>query len=172
MQKTEKILLVEELSEELKSATSAVIVNYKGLSVSSQQELKKRLKSVGADMRVVKNTLFKLAGENAKLPKDVLTDTVLTGPTALVITEDDPIAPLQILYKFASEFEIPELKVGIVEKNFQGKEELIKLAQLPSKDVLFGQAVGTIAGPLYGIVGVLNANLQKLVYILKEASNK
>ena len=167
MIKTEKVSIVKELTEELKSATSTVLVDYKGLSVSAQQELKKRLKSVGANMKVVKNTLLKLAGKDAKLPEDALTDTVLSGPTALVMTEDDPIAPLQVLYKFAKEFEIPELKVGIIEKDFQDKVTLEILAQLPSKDVLVSQAVGTIAQPLYGIVGVLNANLQKLLYILK-----
>lgn len=166
MRKPEKITLVEKLSEELKTATSVVLVDYTGLSVKKQQELKKRLKVVGASMAVVKNTLFKIAGVNAKVTEEVLTDEVLAGPVALVVTNEDPIAPLQVLNKFATEFELPNLKVGIIEGTFRGKADLLKLAKLPSKDILFAQTVGAIASPLYGIVGVLNANMQKLVYIL------
>ena len=103
MKKQEKIFFVENLTEELRSAKSVVLINYAGLSVKAQQELKKRLKEVGARMLVVKNTLLKRAGEAAKVDKEILSDTVLTGQTALVIAEDDPIAPLGVLGKFAKE---------------------------------------------------------------------
>lgn len=170
MKKAEKFTAVESLTEELKVATSVVLVDYTGLSVKAQQELKKRLKTVNARMSVVKNTLFKISGTNAKVDSSVLTDEVLAGPVALVLTNEDPIAPLQVLYKFAKEFEVPNLKVGIVEGNFQDKTKLEKLAQLPGKDILYAQVAGSISSPLYGIVSVLNANMQKLVWILKSKS--
>src|SRR3989344_1751611 len=110
MKKAEKVILVENLTENLKGATSVVLIDYTGLSVKKQQDLKKRLKVVGAAMSVVKNTLFKIAGTGAKVDDQALTDQVLSGPVALVITKDDPIAPLQVISKFASEFEIPNLK--------------------------------------------------------------
>jgi len=166
MKRIDKVTLVESLTENLKSATSVVLVDYTGLSVKKQQDLKKRLKEVGAGMTVVKNTLLKIAGSSAKVNEAALTDEVLAGPVALILTKQDPIAPLQVISKFALEFEIPNLKVGIVEGTFRGKNDLEKLAKLPSKDVLFAQTVGAIASPLYGIMGVLNANMQKLVYIL------
>jgi large subunit ribosomal protein L10 len=166
MKKTEKIMFVENLAEELKSAKSAILVDYAGLSVGMQQELKKRLKAVGAKMLVVKNTLFKLAGKKAKLPKDALNDTILTGQTALILAEDDPIAPLGILAKFASEFETPQLKVGIVENYFQGKEELANLSKLSGKTALFAQTVGVIANPMYGLLTTLDSKMQELIYIL------
>lgn len=167
MKKQEKIFFVENLTEELKSAKSVVLVNYTGLSVKNQQELKKRLKEVGAKMLVVKNTLLKRAGEAAKVDKEILSDTVLTGQTALVIAEGDPIAPLTILGKFAKEFEIPRLKVGIIDGSFQDNETLLRLSTLPGRDVLLGQLLGTLLSPSYGLVGTLNANMQKLVYVLK-----
>ena len=77
-----------------------------------------------------------------------------------------------MLAKFASEFEIPQFKVGIVEKSFQDKESLIKLSMLPGKEALFAQVVGSIGSPLYGLVGTLQGNLQKLVFILDQASKK
>lgn len=166
MKKTEKQFFVENLKEELKSATSVVLVDYTGLSVKMQQELKKRLKTVGAKMFVAKNTLFKLAAKDAKLPDSILEDSVLSGPTAYIITEDDPIAFLQVIYKFSKEFELPQFKVGVIEGSFQDKNSLINLSQLPGKDVLYAQVIGSISAPLYGLVGTLQGNLQKLIYIL------
>ncbi len=172
MKKQEKTFFVQNLSEELKGAKSIILVDYSGLSVSMQQELKKKLKEVGAKMVVVKNTLFKLAGKDAKVLDNVLTDTVLTGQTALVLALEDPVAPLGVLAKFAKEFDsaaghpVPQLKVGIVEGSFQDKESLDVLSKLPGKDVLLIQTVGAIASPAYGLVGTLQTNLQKLMYIL------
>jgi large subunit ribosomal protein L10 len=172
MDKTEKSLFVTNLTEELKGATSIVLVNHSGLSVKMQQDLKKRLKEAGARMEIVKNTLFKLAVKESKVDENVATDTVLTGPVALVITDSDPIAPLQILAKFAKEFEVPQLKVGLVEGKFQDSPTLIRLSTLPSKEVLYAQVVGGVSAPLYGLVGTLQGNLQKLLFILDQASKK
>lgn len=172
MKKTEKALFVENLTEELKGAKSVILVNYAGLSVSMQEDLKKRLKEVNSRMVVVKNTLLKLAGENAKLPKESLEDTVLTGQNALILAEDDPIAPLQVIYKFAKEFEVPQFKIGIVEGTFQGKEGLEKLSTLPGKDGLLLQVLGTISSPTYMLVGTLEGNLQQLIYILETKAKK
>ncbi|MGD8744550.1 MAG: 50S ribosomal protein L10, partial [Candidatus Woesebacteria bacterium] len=97
MKKSEKTFFVQNLTQELKAASSVVLVDYSGLDVKSQQELQRKLSEVEAKMLVVKNTLFKLAGKAAKVAEETLTDTVLSGPTALVITEADPIAPIQVI---------------------------------------------------------------------------
>jgi len=170
MKKTEKIMLVKNLAEELKSAESVILVDYSGMNVSSQQELKNRLREVEAKMIVVKNTLFKLAGKEAKLPKDALTDAVLKGQTALVISKKDPISPLSIVAKFAKEFDLTKLKVGIVEGSFQDTKALEVLSKLPGKEALQIQVLGTIAAPSHGLVGSLEANLQSLIYILEQKS--
>lgn len=172
MKKAEKTFFVQNLIEELKSTKSVILINFAGMTVKAQQELKKRLKAVGARMVVVKNTLFKRAGTEAKIAKEALEDKVLTGQTALILADEDPIAPLQTLGKFALEFEVPHLKVGIIEGVFQATDTLDKISKLPSKDILLAQTVGTVAQPLYGLLQVLQANLQKLVYVLKEASGK
>ena len=169
MKRAEKSIFVKNLTEELKGASSVVLVDYSGLNVKAQQDLKKKLRDVNAKMIVVKNTLFKLAGESAKMPKETLTDTVLTGPIALIVTEDDPIAPLSVLGKFAQEHELPQLKVGIVEGNFQDTETLVLLSKLPSKETLVTQAVGVIGAPVYGLLTVLNGNMQKLLSVLNQA---
>ena len=167
MKKQEKIFFVENLTEELKSAKSVVLVNYAGLNVKAQRELKARLKEVDAKMLVVKNTLLKRAGEAAKVDDQILSDSVLEGQTALIIAENDPIAPLSVLGKFAKEFEVPQLKVGIIDGSFQENEALVKLSNLPGRDALLGQVLATLMSPSYGLVGTLNSNMQKLLYILK-----
>lgn len=172
MKKAEKTFFVQNLVEELKSAESAILINFAGMGVETQQELKKRLSEVNARMIVVKNTLFKLAGKAAKVPKEALSDTTLKGQTALIIAEKDPIAPLQVLAKFAQEFEVPQLKVGIVEGYFQDKETLVALSKLPGKEALVAQAVGAIGAPIYGLIGTLQGNLQKLVFVLNQAKQE
>jgi large subunit ribosomal protein L10 len=167
MKKAEKTFFVDNLTEEIKAAKGLVVINYAGLNVAAQRELKKRLKEVGAEMVVVKNTLLKRAGEAAKVDAKILEDSVLTGQTALVVCDEDPVSPIQVLGRFAKEYEVPQLKVAIIEGAFQDTESLIKISTLPGRDALLGQVLGTLMSSPYGLVGVLNANMQKLVYILK-----
>jgi len=167
MKKAEKIFFVDNLTEELKTAKSVVLINYQGLSVKNQQELKRRLKEIGAKMLVVKNTLLKRAGEAAKVSPEILQDEILSGQTALVVGEDDAITPVQILGTFAKEYEVPKLKVGIIDGAFQDSESLLKISTLPGRDVLLGQVLGVLLSPSYGLVGTLEGNMQKLIYILK-----
>ena len=157
MKKAEKVLFVDNLTAELSSKKNFVLINYTGLTVKSQQELKKRLKEVGAKMLVVKNTLLKRASETAKLDKEILTDEILSGQTALVISEGDPISFIQVIGKFTKEFSVPQMKVGIIDGLFQNSLFLSQISILPSKDILLSQ-----------LLGVLSGNLQKLVYVLSQ----
>ncbi len=164
--------LVVSLAPRLKNAKSIVLVNFTGLSVSLQQKLKLALKAIGSDMTVVKNTLIKRAGKEAGIDDQILTNEVLSGQTALILTEDDAVAPIQVIGKFVKENQVPQFKVGIVEGNFQDRDALVKISTLPTKDVLFSQVVGSLMSPMYGLVGTLNGNMQKLLYILKEVSTR
>jgi len=170
MKKAEKVFFVENLTEQLKGAKAVVLVNFAGLSVKNQQELKARLAESGSAMIVVKNTLLKRAGEAAKIDPQILTDEILSGQTALIVSDSDPIAPIQVLGKFIKEFEVPSLKVGIVDGSFQDRESLTKLTTLPSKDVLLSQVLGALMSPMYGLTGTLSGGMQKLVYILDQKS--
>jgi len=171
MKKAEKVFFVDNLKAELKDAKSAVLVNYAGLSVKAQQELKLRLSEVGGKMIVVKNTLLSRAAESAGFKSKDL-EGVLVGQTALIIATDDAVAPIQVLGKFAKEFEIPKFKVGMVDGSFQDSQSLSQISNLPGRDALLGQVLGTLMGLNYGLVGTLNGNLQKLVYVLDQASKK
>lgn len=166
MKRQEKPFFVANLSEELKSAKGLVLVNFSGMTVKTQEELKKRLKGVGAKMLVVKNTLFKAAGESTQINVHILDDTILTGQNALVLFYEDPLPAIQALGKFAKEFEVPQIKVGIIEGVFQDTASLIKIASLPGREVLLGQLFGVLQKPGYGLVRTLKAAPQKLVCTL------
>lgn len=162
----EKKQEVAALAETLKNTQSAIFVSYTGLTVKTQQDLKKKLALGGGTMFVAKNTLLRLAAREAGYPEEAFSDDVLSGQTALVISSEDAIAPLQILGKFIKENEMPSLKVGVVEGRFQDKESLVKLSTLPGREVLYAQVVGAVAAPMYAVVGTLQANIQKLLLVL------
>lgn len=167
MKKAEKVTFVDNLTAELKDAKGVVLVNYSGLSVKAQQDLKARLKEVGGRMVVVKNTLLKRAGEAAKIDKGIIDDSILQGQTALVVADEDPVGPIQVIGKFAKEFETPKFKVGVMDGAFQDSEALSKISALPGRDALLGQLLGSLMSQEYGLIGTLQGNLQKLVYVLK-----
>jgi len=162
-----KIDLVTKLTPKLKNSSCLIFVNFAGLSVTLQQKLKRELKEIGADMTVIKNTLIKRAGKEAGLPDEILNEQILSGQTALILSEGDSIAPIQVIGKFAKENNVPQFKVGIIDGNLQDKEALLKISILPTKDVLFSQVVGSLISPMYGLTNTLQGNLQKLIYILK-----
>ena len=168
MKKAEKILLVDNLASELKDAKGVILMNYAGLSVKNQQELKKGLKEVGSKMFVVKNTLLSRALEAAKVNSKDIEPSILTGQTAIVVALEDPIAVVSVLGKFSKEHEVPQMKIGIIEGSFQSKETLEKIASLPGKDALLGQVLGSLMSNLYGLVATLRGPSQKLVYVLSQ----
>jgi large subunit ribosomal protein L10 len=166
MLKAGKVELVKDLVTDLEKAKSIVLVNYTGLNVKAQQELKTRLNAVGGRMVVVKNTLLKRAIESAKLDAKATTSEILSGQTAIVIADADPVAPIQVIGKFAKEFELPKFKVGVVDGSFSDAESLLKISTLPSKDVLLSQVLGALMSSEYGLIGTLNSPMQALVATL------
>ncbi len=154
---------VDALVDKLNKANTVVLTDQSGLSVALSSELKKKLKAVDAESVVAKNTLLKLAGQKTghEFPNEAL-----EGPTAALFAYGEPISPLKELTTFAKTNEKPKIKIGFLGKDLLSAEKIAQLAKLPSKEVLRGQVVGGLYSPLYGIVGVLNANLRNLVYTL------
>ncbi len=166
--KKQNVDTVSTLTASFTDASSVVFVDYTGMDMKSQQGLMKQLKGVGSSMVVAKNTFIKIAAKKANLPEEVATDSVLSGQTALVVATGDPVAPLQILGKFMAESDKPKWKVGVVEGHLQDAAALSRISKLPGKEQLVAQVIGGISAPLYGLVGTLNGNIQKLVWILSQ----
>lgn len=171
MKKAEKPFLVEDLAERIKDAKSVAVVNYQGLPLKEQAKLRQDLAKVGGQFQVVKNTLLKLAFEKSKFKgQNSKLEEQLIGPTAVIFSNEDELAPLQLIGKLIKTTEFPKLKFGIFAGDLLDAEKLLTLAQLPGKNVLFGQLVGIMASPMYRLVGTLQANLQSLIFVLNAKS--
>lgn len=171
MKKAEKPFVVEDLKKRFEDAKSAVALDYQGLTVKDSEELRRQIAEAGGKLVVAKNTLLKLAlkkvSKEGKVPKvSKAFDTFLQGPTAVVFANEDEIAPLQKLGKFIAEKGIPKLKFGIFGNDIFDAEKLLALAKLPGRNVLLARLLGAMTGPQYGLIGTLNGNLRRLVYIL------
>ncbi len=166
MKKQFKSDIISKLSKNFKEAKSISLVDFTGMNIVAQQDLKKRLKDGSGKMIVAKNTLIKRALDEAKIPKELTDKAILSGQTAVIIGSDDPVSPIQTIGKFASENEFLKFKAGILEGLFQNKDSMIAISKLPSKEVLNGQVVAAVAGPMYGLINNLENKMQELFYIL------
>ena len=158
MPSQKNIKIVKELNEKLNQAKSVVLADYKGLNVSQMTELRQKIKEVGGELKVIKNTLLQLGFE--KLEE-------LTGPTAILFSYNDEIAPIKALYEFFEKNDLPKIKIGFFDKELIEKDRIIALAQLPSQAQLHGRLIGVLNSPIYGLIYVLRGNLASLINILK-----
>lgn len=154
---------VSEILKDLEGTSIVVLTDYRGLSVAQISNLRRMLKQEGAKYKVVKNTLALLAARKAGL--DAL-EQYLEGPTAIAYGYDDPVTPVKLLVKFAKENDQLSIKGGVLEKNVINENELWRLAELPSRDVLLAKTLGSFQAPLVGFLSVLQGNIRKLVYVL------
>lgn len=164
MKKQQKIKIVEELKEKLAKAKSLVLTDYRGLTHQQLEQIKKGLKTVGAEFLVTKNTLLKIS-LTGNIPTKL--NDFLTGPTAVLLSYEDEIAPLSPLSKFIKNFGLPKIKIGIIGDKDYTAEEILKLAALPSKEILQATLVTRLKSPIYGLHYALNYNLTKLAFVLK-----
>ncbi len=156
---------ITELRAHMADVRAALLTEYRGLSVPQLAELRKQLKAVAAEYRVVKNRLARIALEGSPLEG---LRARLTGPTGLVIVRRDPVAVAKALTTFVRTNPALTLKAGVIDGQVLEPRELRAVAELPSREALRGQLVGAIQGPLAVLVGLLTAPPRELVYILAE----
>lgn len=150
---------VEQLTELLKGSVSGVIVDYKGITVDEDTQLRKELREAGVKYFVEKNTMLKRAFNNIGIEGF---DEVLNGTTAIALSADDQTAPARILGKFAEKDENKfNLKAGFVEGVVYDAAGVQKLSKIPSKDVLLAQLVGSLQGPIQKLAATLQALADK-----------
>src|SRR3954468_2354257 len=161
MQKEDKQRVVDELTEKLKTSDSLIVADYRGLTMPQVDALRDELLKHGAQFKVVKNTLTRraaeAAGAQALLP-------LLEGPSAIAFieAEGDPAAVAKALAAAARETRVLEIRGGVLQARTMTAADVDELSKLPSIDVLRGQVVGAILGPLNAILGLVNAPLQNL----------
>ena len=165
MLRQDKERIVSELAERLKSSQNLLVADYRGLSMPEIDELRSKLLETGARFSVVKNTLTRLAAEEAGV-KQLL--DLIDGPTAIAFidAEGDPAAAAKILNDTARAHEVLVIRGGLLEGDTVSDVEIKRLATLPPADVVRAQFAGAVAGPLTTIVGLFTAPLRDLVNVL------
>ena len=160
----EKIESVEELKGRLNGVRTVLLTEYRGLTVAQLSDLRKQLRSVSAEYKVIKNRLARLA----LTPDLAAVKGLLKGPTGMIIAKDDPVAVAKALHTFAKTNQALVIKAGYIEGRVLQPEGLKALADLPSREALRAQIVGAITGPLTQLVSLLQAPQRELVYILSQ----
>jgi len=165
MLRTEKERVVADLAKQLGESETLMVADYRGLTMPEIDELRGRLLEAGARFRVVKNTLTKLAAEQAGTT-DVL--QLIDGPTAIAFldAEGDPVAVAKVLSEVARANDVLVIRGGVLEGVVVDEDEIKRLATLPPADVLRAQLVGAVAAPLTTVVGLFTAPLRDLVGVL------
>ena len=161
----EKVEAVEELKTRLDGVKAVVLTEYRGLTVQQLSDLRKQLRAVSAEYKVVKNRLARRAV--ASSPLDALAP-LLKGPTGMIVARKDPVAVAKTLQTFAKTNQALTIKAGIVDGQMMPADGLKALAELPSREALRAQIVGAVQGPLAQLVGLLTAPLRDLAYVLAE----
>ena len=169
MARPEKEAMVAAVYEKLTKSQAVVLADFRGLTVQEATTLRKQLREAGVELRVVKNTLARLAAEKAELTG---LQAFLEGPTALAFGYEDPVAPAKILAEFAKTHKKVELKGGVLEGRVIDQVAITALAELPSREVLLGQLIGVIQAPIRNLVNVLSAPIRNTVYVLEAIRQK
>ena len=162
MHRTDKEQVVAELVERLRSTESLIVADYRGLTNAQLVDLRAKLRSSGAQLRVVKNTLTRRAAEEAGAESLL---ALLEGPTAIAFVEadGDPVGVAKALAETARDTKVLALRGGLLSGRSIGSTEIEELAKLPAPEIVKSQLVGVIVAPLTQLVGLLAAPLRDLV---------
>ena len=157
---SEKQAVVAGLIETLKSSASGVLVNYEGITVAEDTNLRNELRKAGVEYSVVKNTMVRRALDDTGLSE---LDDVLHGTTSLAVSKEDPIAPMRVIHKFAKGLEGDRfvIKAGFMDGKVLPLADIAALAELPSKEVLLGQVLGMMLSPITSLAIVIKAIAEK-----------
>lgn len=150
--------IVDEIIENLKDAKSAVLADYRGLTVEQDTQLRKQMREAGVIYKVYKNTMIKRAIEGTEF--EALAPD-LEGPTAIAISKEDATAPARILFNFAKKAEALELKSGVVEGTFYDNKTISVIATIPSREELLSKLLGSIQSPVTNFARVIKQIAEK-----------
>jgi len=154
----QKKQVVASITETFKASAAGVLIDYRGLSVAEDTELRNKFREAGVTYTVIKNTLTRFAAKEVGFDE---LDDVLHGPTSLATSETDVIAPAKIIAEFAKTHPVVEIKAGFVEGKIVSVDDVKALAAIPSKEILLARMLGSLMGPLTGLTVALNAIVER-----------
>lgn len=162
--RVEKIAIAEEIQKKVASSSFLILADHRGLRVDQVNDLRTQLRKTGAELHAVKNRLLRLTTDQKQWTR---VRDHLRGPTAMV-TGSDVIETAKVIRKFNAENNaLPAIKGGMLGDRYLTPDDVEALTKLPTRIVLLGQLVGTIAAPLSGLVGVMKQKVATVVYVLK-----
>ena len=150
--------VVEEISELLNGAATAVVVDYRGLTVTEDTELRKQLREAGVVYKVYKNTMINFAIKDTEFA-DLAQH--LEGPTAIAVCKDDATAAARVLAKFAKTAEALEIKGGVVDGIYYDAVGIGQIASIPSREVLLSKLLGSMQSPVTNFARVIKQIAEK-----------
>jgi large subunit ribosomal protein L10 len=159
----EKKTVVSELKAKLVATKGAVLVNYRGLTVAQDTKLRRKFREAGVDYFVAKNTMLRLAAEQAGIEG---LEPFLEGPSAIALSVTDPVIAAKVLADFLKEVKTISIKSGILEGTVIDEAGVKALANLPSREVLLSRVCAGMQSPIVGLVNVLQGSIRKFVYAL------
>ncbi|SFO63578.1 LSU ribosomal protein L10P [Acidaminococcus fermentans] len=165
----EKAGKVAELKDLLSSSKGAVLVDYCGLTVAEDTELRSKMREAGVKYMVAKNTFIRIAAKEAGIEG---LDAYLEHSTAVAFSAEDPVAPAKILNDFSKDHKALEIKAGILDGKVIALDEVKALAELPSREELLAKLVGSMQAPISGLVNVLQGTIRNFVYTLEAVRQK
>ena len=165
----EKKQIVDALAEKLAHSKVVIVTDYKGIDVITMNALRRQLREVDVEYKVVKNSLLTRASEgtDVELIKDFF-----KGPNAIAVSYENPVASAKVLTKFASENEKLEIKAGVLNGKVLDLNAIKALANLPSREVLLGQVLATMNGVPTAFVRVLSNNITQFLNVLQAVKEK
>lgn len=170
MRKDEKGQVITDLHDRFAKARVAILTEYSGLKVEEMRDLRMKLRGTGAELKVIKNTLASKAAEGTALEG---VKNYFQGPIAVVFGYNDPIGPVKTVKEFAAKAKDKlKLKVGVIDGKAMQKNDILIVAELPSREVLVSQLLAGMKSPVTGFVFCLKGVLNKLVYTLNGIKEK
>jgi large subunit ribosomal protein L10 len=168
--RAEKKFISSEYATRLNASPFFIVVDYRAVTVKHFNELRKRLRGVGAECHVVKNSIFRIAAKEANAAD--IASGGLAGQVAVVTGQKDISAAAKILKNFQAEFEKPKVQFGYLNNQRLETKDLTALADLPSLDVLRGKLLGMLQAPASTLVRLLNTPAGQLARVLQARVDK
>ncbi|MDK3161940.1 50S ribosomal protein L10 [Kamptonema cortianum] len=165
----EKTILVDEIKERINASPYLIVTEYSAMTVVHFNELRKRLRDVEAEYKVIKNTALRIAAEQAGLPD---LKASLSGQIAIVTGQKDVSAAAKVVKTFAAEFEKPAIKLGVLDNRLLSAADVKALADLPSLDVLRAKLLGLFNAPATKLAVLLNTPGSQLAQVIKAKGEK
>jgi large subunit ribosomal protein L10 len=169
MNRDQKAAAIEEIATNLRESDAVFAVDYRGISVPQAAELRTRLRDADARFSVVKNTLTERAADAAEAEA---IKPLLEGPTALAFVRGDAAAAAKALRDYGRETDLLPFKGGLLNGDALSVEDIMNIARLPSRQVLYGQLVGVVAHPISGLARTLNALIGGLAIALGQVRDE